>query len=242
MNSERFDRWARTIGSRRAALRGLTGGVLAVLVGQMVPQDDVTAARRCPAGKKRCRGRCIPRRRCCTTSQCPRGSGKVCRGGRCLCPAGTKLCGAQCIPVASCCTATDCLAGQTCYGGTCGPTSPSVLNSADPLWAPCGTSTGLRYFETHTFSWPGGPFEATMTAQGFAAWLFLYRAPEFNPALPCVGRQTGDASTGGPGGVAVMRVDNLPPGQYALIATNVYGGSDPRPVTGTFAIGYGPRF
>ena len=76
-----------------------------------------TEAAPCPKGKKRCRRRCIPQRHCCTNANCPKGSGKVCRRGRCVCPPNTKACGRQCIPRAACCGG--CSAEQVCRQATC---------------------------------------------------------------------------------------------------------------------------
>ena len=239
MDANRFDALTRSLSSRRSAMGGLLGGGTLVLLG--LPQPEEASAARCPKGKKACRKKCIPRARCCTNADCQtRTTGKVCRQGRCQCPPGKRLCGARCIPLASCCAAAECRPGQTCSAaGACGPTSPLVLDSADAQWAPCGTSTGLRYFETHTFAWPGGPFEATMSASNFAGWLFLYRAAEFNPAAPCPG-YVEDAAATGHGTVAQLSVADLPAGHYVLVASNAYGANDPRPVAGPFTLGFGP--
>jgi hypothetical protein len=110
MDGDRFDTLTRTISSRRA-LGGAITGTLAGLLGL-----GVASAALCPKGTKRCRGRCIPRRQCCTTGQCrPATTGRICRQGRCVCPAARpKTCGDRCVPTAGCCTAADCPTGASC--------------------------------------------------------------------------------------------------------------------------------
>lgn len=98
MDGARFDTFTRAIRSRRTALGGLLG-----LVAGLAGLAEVEAAP-CPKGKKQCKKRCIPRRRCCTTSQCRPGvTGRICRRGRCICRPGTKPCQGRCIPAAACC-------------------------------------------------------------------------------------------------------------------------------------------
>ncbi len=101
MDRDRFDSFTRTITSRRA----VSGAIVSSVAGLLgLAQIQEAAAGPCPPGKKRCRKRCIPRARCCTTAQCkPRNSGQVCRRGHCVCPAGTKRCGKLCLPPAAAC-------------------------------------------------------------------------------------------------------------------------------------------
>lgn len=103
MDSTRFDTFTRSLTSRRSTLGRLAvGGVLAALGLQGGARE--AAAAPCPKGKKRCKGRCIPKRACCTTAQCRPGvTGKVCQRGRCSCRSGAKPCQGQCIhPAAAC--------------------------------------------------------------------------------------------------------------------------------------------
>lgn len=104
MDSSRFDFFIRTISSRR----GFSGSVVGTIAGllELTLVHEVRAAQ-CPKGKKRCRKKCIPKRRCCTNAQCkPRNSGRVCKRGRCVCRAGTRPCGKRCLPRAVACRPT----------------------------------------------------------------------------------------------------------------------------------------
>ncbi len=102
MDAERFDRIVRVvsqIGSRRRALRqlgGIAAGVAAFT--SAGPQEAVAA--RCRPGKKKCRGKCIPKSRCCPTkSRCCRTAdcrkGQLCAKGRCVTGLGTCAIGAD---------------------------------------------------------------------------------------------------------------------------------------------------
>jgi hypothetical protein len=143
METQRFDQWTRLIAtdaSRRTLLRGVVGPFLAMIiaagsggvvgaacrkVGQQCEQHGncCPGARcqgrrcQCPAGRKPCGGRCIPRRQCCTNRDCP---GKICRRGACVCRLGTGDCNGdgQCESLLA--DTNDCLrCGRTCPGGRC---------------------------------------------------------------------------------------------------------------------------
>ena len=84
MDSSSFDRLTRLVASSPTR-RALGGGVLGSLIA-VLGFGEVEAAP-CPKGKKRCKKKCIPRRNCCTNSECrPAATGRVCKGGRCQCP------------------------------------------------------------------------------------------------------------------------------------------------------------
>ncbi len=72
---------------------------------------------RCPKRTRPCRGRCLPRKRCCGHANCP--GNQTCRSGRCRCPARMRRCGKNCLPFATCCRG--CRAGEICVDGICGP-------------------------------------------------------------------------------------------------------------------------
>lgn len=109
-----FDRFTRLVASSRSR-RTLGSALLGLLVGLLGLTN--AAAAPCARGQKRCKKRCIPRRQCCTSADCPKGSGKVCRRGRCVCPASKKRCRKRCIPKAACCGG--CPNGQVCRQGFC---------------------------------------------------------------------------------------------------------------------------
>jgi hypothetical protein len=138
MDSDRFDRLTRSLSSRRSALGGLLGGGIAALLGLRGAY-----ATHCPAGKKHCRRRCIPKRNCCTHADCrPQVTFRVCRRGHCACPASRpKFCGGRCVPAAGCCTSADCPAGATCSRrGACvcpAGSSPCGARCALPEGAAC---------------------------------------------------------------------------------------------------------
>ena len=98
MDATGFDSLARRLAggaTRRGVLRRLvagalaTGGAAAALAG---PGSEEAAAR-CPRGKKRCRGKCIPKSRCCRSDDCP--SGAICAKGTCVTGQGTCASGAD---------------------------------------------------------------------------------------------------------------------------------------------------
>lgn len=146
-----FDRLARSLSSRRSTLGHLVvGGVLAAL--GLQGGSPEAAAAPCPKGKKHCKGRCIPKRACCTTAQCrPAATGKVCRQRRCVCRPDTKLCQGRCIhPAAACPPQPD---------AACPPGGGSANRSA---WF---------HFTAQTFTEPnGGPLNAA------AIWLRSHSA------------------------------------------------------------------
>lgn len=119
MDSHFFDRLTRlfAVARSRRALGSAVLGSVAALLGL-----GTVEAAPCPPNKKRCRGRCIPRRNCCTNANCrPAATGRVCRAGRCVCPASRpKRCNGVCIPSAQCCGA-ECTPTPGCspLGGGC---------------------------------------------------------------------------------------------------------------------------
>lgn len=135
MDSKHFDRLARSLHTRRKMLGGILGGG-AVVAGWVAPEpaEGAPRRRRCPRRKKRCRGTCIAKTRCCTNANCPKGT--ICdRRGACICPAGLSKCGARCargegascagLPLTACCSGScDSLVGggtcSSCNGGQCG--------------------------------------------------------------------------------------------------------------------------
>jgi hypothetical protein len=116
MDAQRFDTWTRRLRSRRTALTGLAGGVATMVHLAIVADAD---AKSCPAGKKRCRGRCIAKRIPC----CPPKK-KRC-GKRCIpkrtpcCKPSHKPCGNRCILKNQCCTHADCGIGRLCVSNRC---------------------------------------------------------------------------------------------------------------------------
>ena len=102
MGPDRFDALTRRLSSRRTVLTGLLGGGLATLRELPTVRDSVAVARdRCKRREKRCGGRCIPRRACCTTANC--GAGKICVRGACVVGQGTCAAGANaCLGAGSC--------------------------------------------------------------------------------------------------------------------------------------------
>ena len=62
-----------------------------------------TTAKKCKHGKKKCRGRCIPKAACCTAANCP--AGQPCVDGAC-----------RALP---CATNAGCGAGQICWAFQC---------------------------------------------------------------------------------------------------------------------------
>lgn len=121
MDGPHFDRFTRTLSTRRTAMGALLSGGLLATLGVATPPEPALAAP-CPRGKKRCRGGCIPKRFCCTDANCrPKQTGKLCRNGRCACPPGKKRCRGRCIPKRQCCVKANCPAKtrQTCKAGRC---------------------------------------------------------------------------------------------------------------------------
>jgi hypothetical protein len=137
MDSALFDHLTRLVAAARSR-RSLGGALLGSVAGLRGLAEAASAP--CPKGKKRCRTRCIPRRRCCTNADCQaKRTGQVCRQGRCLCPAGSKPCQDRCIPAGHACGDScpqplacrrpdDCpappscqlCAERTCLNGQCG--------------------------------------------------------------------------------------------------------------------------
>lgn len=131
MDGTTFDRWARRLSTRRRALGGGGGALLAWLSGSVAGE---AAPPECTKTQKRCGQRCISKRACCslTHKRCGRRciqkracclvTHKQC-GGQCVpksaCCPGTKPCGAACIPTTQCCTSAECGAGKLCASGAC---------------------------------------------------------------------------------------------------------------------------
>jgi hypothetical protein len=132
MESERFDRLARSMSSRRTVL----GGSFAALLAAAGWDAAGAQPEPCRPNQKRCGKRCIPKRACCLRIQrrcgqrcipkrscCP-GTEKPCNG-RCIpagavcCPVTEKVCGTGCIPLAACCIDADCGPRRLCANGTC---------------------------------------------------------------------------------------------------------------------------
>ncbi|HEU0113143.1 MAG TPA: hypothetical protein VFQ80_00615, partial [Thermomicrobiales bacterium] len=126
MDGLRFDDAMRSweTGSRRTALRLVTGSVLMALLAPL--GRDLAMAKKkkkCKHGKKRCLGQCIPKADCCIDADCPAGSGQTCQAGRCACPAGQGKSGGVCgTPPPPTCFLTDvpCPGGNgDCCNGHC---------------------------------------------------------------------------------------------------------------------------
>jgi hypothetical protein len=133
MDATGFDSLARRLAvgvTRRRALRWLgAGGVFAALAG---PGLEEAAAAKCRPGKKRCRGRCIPKSRCCPTkarccrnTDCPRGgicANRKCVTGRGTCAIGASTCANTGNPFCQDITGQrTCICHQRLQGGTrCG--------------------------------------------------------------------------------------------------------------------------
>lgn len=116
----------------------------------------------CPAGKKRCGAKCVPKGACCPAS-----------GDQCgntfpvTCPPGTKECNSHCIPVDGCCDYSDCTgecdrgncdtASHTCspaWGRSCGPDGLGRCNSDRICAQACETDADCPPI-------PGEPTSAT---------------------------------------------------------------------------------
>lgn len=144
MIGPRFDALARGFASI-SSRRGVVGGILGLVAASVTGRDSSAQSRRicrplgavclrsrrglrccpgtrcvdgrcrCPRGKRRCRGRCIGRHRCCTNKHCP--GNQVCRNGTCACRRGQQRCGKRCVPAGQCCK--DCRPNQVCHNGAC---------------------------------------------------------------------------------------------------------------------------
>lgn len=100
--------------------RGL--GLLALLgfgAGSEAGAADNKKSRRCKANQQKCGNRCIPKSKCCKTSDCPRNSGQVCQENRCRCPNGKRLCNGVCFPADGCCANADCKPTELCAEHRC---------------------------------------------------------------------------------------------------------------------------
>jgi hypothetical protein len=133
MDATGFDALARRLGagvSRRRTLGWLgAGSVAAALAGLGLEE---AAAAKCRRGKKKCRGTCIPKSRCCPTKSrccrtrdCPPGG--ICTQGKCVTGQGTCAIGADSCANAGNPFCRDITGQQTCVckrrleGGTrCG--------------------------------------------------------------------------------------------------------------------------
>ncbi len=117
---DRLSRLLASTPSRRSALAGLGGALVARLTGQARQPTAAAAAAPCATGKKRCKGRCIPQRQCCTSGECRTDvPGTICRRGRCVCRPGTKRCQDRCLAKTACCGR--CRGGKVCDRGRCAP-------------------------------------------------------------------------------------------------------------------------
>jgi hypothetical protein len=80
------------------------------------------SAKPCKGNKKKCGGKCIPKKDCCTNKECDKKiAGQVCKNGNCTCPGRTKKCGKKCIANDVCCAAGErgCPYYEVCEDGTC---------------------------------------------------------------------------------------------------------------------------
>ena len=108
-----FSRWLATRDSRRATLRGLAVGTLAVALGHLRPVAVVAGCQR--PGQK-----CDSNRDCCDGAECSK------KRDKCVCKRGTTLCGNGC-----------CSRGQVCAeGGKEPPTCCAPANVCGPLCCP----------------------------------------------------------------------------------------------------------
>jgi hypothetical protein len=127
MDGQRIDTMIRTLtrsGSRRAAVRALSGSALATFLATFGRND---AAAKCVNPGKKCKskGKNGKKLKCC--------GGVQCKGGKCRCAAGLQPCGNRCIDLLSdlddcgqCGNA--CGGAEICYYGHCcvksGPPGP----------------------------------------------------------------------------------------------------------------------
>lgn len=102
MEPSSFDHLTRLVTLVRS--RRSLGGVAAGFVAGLLGLTQATAAP-CPKGKKPCKGKCIPKKGCCTTATCrPAVTRRICRKRRCVCHPSTKLCKGRCVdPETPCC-------------------------------------------------------------------------------------------------------------------------------------------
>ncbi len=101
MDSLAFDRLTQLVAAARSrrSLGGTVVGAVAGLLG-LVP----AAAAPCPKGKKKCRGKCIPKKSCCTLADCrPATTRRICRKRRCVCHPSTKPCKGRCVDLGTPC-------------------------------------------------------------------------------------------------------------------------------------------
>ncbi len=157
---DRISRVFATAPNRRTALAGLSGAVAGLLSrlgpGSVAAQAEPEICRpfgkacfpdrgldccrgatcqegrcRCPKRTRRCGNRCVPRSKCCHSSECP--NNQVCANGRCRCRPDQNRCQRRCISKGACCDG--CPAGEVCVDGTCGPPA-------------CGRKGACRVFAT----------------------------------------------------------------------------------------------
>ncbi len=119
MDAARFDALVRSLdfhAPRRAAL-GAIGAGLAALLAIGGDEDAEAKKKKCKGKKKKCGKKCIPKSKCCKSSEC--GPDQTCQNGRCTCPGEFFACGDTCVTGGECCVASDCGPIYECADGFC---------------------------------------------------------------------------------------------------------------------------
>jgi hypothetical protein len=137
MDGVRFDTLARALGARttrRIALGIIPLFGLGNVLGDTAAKKKKKKSKRCPASKKKCNRKCIPKNDCCQNANCREG--EVCHQGTCCLPnclfdgsykvCGDDGCGGSCGPchLGECEEPSGrcrCLFGNDCGGGVCCP-------------------------------------------------------------------------------------------------------------------------
>lgn len=140
MDAERFDAWVRTVltgaGSRRAALCGLAGAVLAGLL----PAAASAAKPKCGLAGHPC---------CKKPGKAPCGTGAFCnKVGYCKCKRGLRACGGACITPADCCVDGRPVNHGKVGRGQCGLCRYGVV-AASPI--PCADPEGCHDCDPATY-------------------------------------------------------------------------------------------
>jgi hypothetical protein len=116
VDADRFDALIQSLAvpSRRAALHGLLGGGVAALLALLSTDDS--AAKKCRKKKRKCQGKCIPKKHCCKDSEC--ADGRVCTKGACACLGSQVICDDACVDLAT--DPAHCgVCDRVCSTGTC---------------------------------------------------------------------------------------------------------------------------
>jgi hypothetical protein len=191
MDDNQFDQIVRSLtvpSSRRTAVTGLLGSVLAVLAPVTViaagqRQGKVQSEKKrkgngkgkgCPRGKKKCGKKCIPKGNCCTYVDCTGCRAETCRNGRCQCDPelimhngkcgffiDCKGFGETCTSDVECCG--NCVFDVDANESRCGKSIHDCIADRDCLSGPCNgflcPEANKPYYDLCR-GLPGGPNDA----------------------------------------------------------------------------------